>query len=191
VAITLVRHGPVAVDDPKITVTAMDRWIADYRCAPVANSDFDPSLQELVLRATKLVCSSEVRSQQSAELLGRVPDYISELFREADLPYPQKSRLAALKLQGSWWTALLRIMWLLGYAENAESLKDARARAEKGAELLIRLAGDGDVVLIGHGIINRLLARKLRTTGWKQDATASGSSSKPSMPWGYCRFYHD
>jgi broad specificity phosphatase PhoE len=65
----------------------------------------------------------------------------------------------------------LRAAWLLGYARGADSLALVSARARSAAALLTTGATEGPVLLIGHGIMNRLIARELRAAGWRSNAT--------------------
>jgi len=41
-----------------------------------------------------------------------------------------------------------------------------RLRAKAASALLIAHAADGPVLMLGHGIINRLIPRELHTAGW-------------------------
>jgi broad specificity phosphatase PhoE len=60
-----------------------------------------------------------------------------------------------------------RIGWFLGYSPNADSFKKANARAKLGAERLVALAKESrSVSLVGHGIINSLIAKHLVALGW-------------------------
>jgi broad specificity phosphatase PhoE len=59
------------------------------------------------------------------------------------------------------------VAWHIGWSQGAESVREARRRAQRAAERLVELAREhGSVMLIGHGQINRLIARALRRMGW-------------------------
>ncbi|MCL7708677.1 histidine phosphatase family protein, partial [Enterobacter kobei] len=60
------------------------------------------------------------------------------------------------------------MLWLCGLSGNAETLHAAKARAATAAENLATLASnkEGPVLLMGHGIMNRLIARRLLRQGW-------------------------
>ncbi|MBU0654534.1 MAG: histidine phosphatase family protein [Gammaproteobacteria bacterium] len=63
----------------------------------------------------------------------------------------------------SVWVVVLRIAWFAGYAQNGESFPSARQRAQVATQHLTQLAAEhGSVLLVGHGIMNRLLGRALR-----------------------------
>jgi hypothetical protein len=50
------------------------------------------------------------------------------------------------------------------------SVSVAKIRAAKAAGILMKAAkdADGPVLLMGHGIINRFIAKELLATGWKE-----------------------
>ncbi len=61
---------------------------------------------------------------------------------------------------------LKNMAWLFGYRSNSESFVEAKQRAELGADMLIELAHDNkDVLLVGHGIMNRLITKALVKRG--------------------------
>ena len=60
-----------------------------------------------------------------------------------------------------------RVCSLTEIASKSESLTEARQRAFGGATLLKELATNSEVVLlVGHGIVNRFIAKELLSTGW-------------------------
>lgn len=72
-----------------------------------------------------------------------------------------------LKLTPKIWAVVFRILWLLGYSRNSESLKEAKSRASEAVEKLSDLAQEYESVLfVGHGVYNRMLANELRRRGW-------------------------
>ena len=77
------------------------------------------------------------------------------------------------------------MLWLLGYSANSESFKAAKARTKQAADKLEALAAEhGAVLLAGHGLFNRLLAKKLINRGW------NGPKSPASGHWGYGVYTH-
>lgn len=64
---------------------------------------------------------------------------------------------------------MLSAAWFLGYSNNnGEPISSARKRAEAAFLILRRMAEvHGSVMLIGHGIINRLVANRLKMDGWR------------------------
>lgn len=113
------------------------------------------------------MCSDLIRSPLSAAALGcEEIVFSSHLFRESPLPYPDSGNI---RLGLSAWAVLLRIAWLAGYAQNGESFRAARQRAQAATRKLVELAQTHDsVLLVGHGVMNRLLAKALRQQGWRQ-----------------------
>lgn len=61
------------------------------------------------------------------------------------------------------------MLWLCGYSRGVESFSKAREQAQRAAQRLISLAEEGMVLLLGHGIMNRLTARQLLAHGWKSE----------------------
>jgi broad specificity phosphatase PhoE len=122
-----------------------------------------------------IVASELLRSKQSAQSLANGREVLCEsLFREADMPY------------GLWgwpvlpyrlWCAVFRVAWLCGFGAQAESRVAAELRARDAAQRLIELARQqGSVLLVGHGVMNRLIARAL---------SARGAMGPRRLPTGY------
>ena len=92
---------------------------------------------------------------------------ISEL-NEADLPSPNWLQLPIpyrLAIVG------LRLAWFLGYSGGVESYQSTQKRAGVAADKLIEIASvHGSVLVVGHGIMNRLVSRRLRKLGWDADS---------------------
>jgi broad specificity phosphatase PhoE len=176
--ILLVRHGKPQCDhNTKIRGCEFARWVARYEEAPL-DRRFLPS-PELLARVAGIPCittSTLRRSVESASILapGR-PAVAEPLFKEAGIPTAIPFRLA---LPPNSWDALSRVAWLLGMASGDESFGEARARAAQAATHLVALAHQhGSVALVGHGMLNTLIARALRRSGW----TGTGS---PRVYWG-------
>jgi hypothetical protein len=66
-----------------------------------------------------------------------------------------------LRLSPTLWAAFFRVMWLLGISRNAEPLEVAKHRAFQAARILVAYAkeSNGPVLLMGHGVMNRLIAK--------------------------------
>jgi len=60
-------------------------------------------------------------------------------------------------------------MWLCGFSRNVESLSLAKQRAVQAADILVTSAeeSNGPVLLMGHEVMNRLIAKELISLGWK------------------------
>lgn len=164
--ITLMRHGKSAHPTRgRFTCGEMVAWCIAYDRAGIADAPPEHSLQ-LAQQADILVCSPLPRARASLKALGRQAQEVATLYREAELPVPP---LRFPALPPVLWLVLLRLLWLCGYARQAESYKAACARAARAADKLVDYAKQGDVMLVGHGVINRLIARELRKRGWQGD----------------------
>ena len=176
--ILLVRHGKPQCDhNTRIRGCDFARWVAHYEDAPIERS-FLPS-SELVARVTKFPCittSTLRRSVESASILAPGRSAVAEsLFNEAGIPTAIPFRVA---LSPGSWDARSRAAWLLGIALGDESFRAARIRAAQGAARLVTLTRQhGAVALVGHGMLNTLIARALRRSGW----TGAGN---PRVYWG-------
>jgi broad specificity phosphatase PhoE len=176
--ILLVRHGKPQVDhNTRIRGCEFARWVAEYDDAPIDRS-FLPS-PELLARLTRIPCimtSTMRRSVESASIFAPGRSALAEpLFREAGIPTGIPFRIA---LSPGSWDALSRAAWLLGMASGDESFQKARVRAAQAAARLVALAHQhGSVALVGHGMLNTLIIRALRGSGW----TGTGT---PRVYWG-------
>ena len=162
--IILMRHGK-----PKLAPTRwlapcdMGHWMAQYDQAGV-HTDAIPPASLAIARLARVVITSPLhRSQSSARALGHPAPRVDALFSEAPLP---QVRWACPRLPPFLWAALFRIGWLLGYARGVDPFALVSQRARAAGTELIRRAEEGPVLLIGHGIMNRLIARELKSAGW-------------------------
>lgn len=143
------------------------KWIESYNL-----SGIDPSCQptfeaaEIAKSCDVVVCSDLARSIVSAKALEiNEINTIEPLFREMGLPY---GNVPFMKLRPEIWAVLFRVLWLFGYSSNSESIKEARTRAENAANKLRGLAVSNESVLfVGHGFVNRFIAKELLASGWK------------------------
>lgn len=166
--IILARHGrPVWDFHTPIGGHALGEWRRGEDDAPL-----DPTcrpgdrLVQLVRSAGSVFTSPLRRSRESAGLL--VPDatpVVEVAFREAELPCAFRSRL---RLPPEMWGFIARSAWLCGWSGGVESVTAARERAARAAGLLSeRATRDGVVALVGHGMMNILIAGRLRGAGWR------------------------
>jgi broad specificity phosphatase PhoE len=85
-------------------------------------------------------------------------------FREAGLP---SAFASDVRLRPDIWAAVARSAWFCGWSNGGESFTAARQRAEEAARMLTsRADAQGSVVVVGHGMMNILIARRLRASGW-------------------------
>jgi broad specificity phosphatase PhoE len=164
VRIVLLRHGRPRFDHRGWIVSRdMAAWIERYDQAGVAD-EATPDALAVAAGAGCIVASTLARSEQSAHLLARGRDVLREpVFCEAGLPYAEW-RLPRLPYRV--WLTAYRISWLLGFKARAESLSEAKVRAQEAAARLVALGRQhGSVLLVGHGVMNRLIAQALLSGG--------------------------
>jgi broad specificity phosphatase PhoE len=146
-------------------------WLESEGARGIAE-DAEPSreLVELVAASRHLLVSPLTRAQATANAVldqlpvGSRPRAASVIeLSEAPLPVLQVPRL---RLPLGAWGSVCRISWFLGYTGSVESRRAAVARAHRVARQLSQLAPSGPVTVIGHGIMNLLVARELRRLGW-------------------------
>ncbi|NIF22537.1 histidine phosphatase family protein [Candidatus Pantoea multigeneris] len=169
--IILMRHGkPDHPNTGVLDAAGVAAWCAAYDLAGVCDH---PPLrsQTIAANAGIIVSSSLPRARASLERLGLQPCEVNDLFCEVGIPQVKSKRL---QLPTTLWLAVLRLLWLCGYQDGqAESLQHARQRAVLAAERLITLSQQGTVLLVGHGIMNKMIARQLRKRGWQAEKHAS------------------
>ncbi len=171
VRIVLIRHGkPDLPELGKLRAKEIPRWIDTYNAAGV-NAAHPPSRAAVAMAhsCNTVVCSDLPRSVESAQALGvREVTHIESVFRETGLPF---SNSPSPRLSPRIWASWFRVLWLLGYSSNGESIGEARLRASDGASRLKELAvRDGSVLLVGHGFLNWFIARELLANGWRGPA---------------------
>lgn len=179
--IVLVRHGKPQKDNARIHASELLDWVQQYNSADLDTSLKPPAqLLELAANSESIISSDLKRSQQSASMLAEVQDPGHSIYREIDLP---KLRFPSPKLSASSWVALFRVLWFLGLSPRCESFRGVKKRAQFAANQLQQLAQQqGTVMLVGHGLFNRFIAKALSAQGWH------GPSSLGSRYWDYSVF---
>ena len=165
--IVLARHGRPDWDfRTPIPGDGLTTWLQGERDAALdASSRPSVALAQLARDAACVVASPLRRSSESARLL--VPTMavaIEADVREAALPSAFRSRL---RLPPMFWAGLARFAWFCGWSPGVESFQSARERATRAAGMLHALADRGEVVVMGHGLMNALIAAQLRRLGWR------------------------
>jgi broad specificity phosphatase PhoE len=146
-------------------------WVRDYDAASIDAAVPPPAT--LSARAEAMACivtSNLKRARESARLVAPNRPILSDaLFAEAEIPAAIPLRLA---LAPRYWSVFARVLWFCGWSRGVESLREARVRAQRAAERLAALAVEhGSVMLVGHGMMNWLIARALRRGGWSGAAS--------------------
>ncbi|WP_338560721.1 histidine phosphatase family protein [Erwinia sp. E_sp_B04_7] len=168
--IILMRHGkPDHQVGGRLPALAMTEWCEAYDLSNVQDGPPEKSVRVAAM-ADYVVTSPLPRARSSLEKLGLVPACVDDLFSEVSLP---AMSMAWPHLPPSLWLSLLRLMWLCGYAGSVESFREAEQRACLAAQRLIDLSDQGNVLLLGHGIMNKMIARHLRKQGWMAEKHAS------------------
>ncbi|OLN21320.1 histidine phosphatase family protein [Domibacillus antri] len=167
--ITLVRHGKsVWIENKPITCQEFKNWVKEYDCNGVFEEKSYPvETLEKIAAANIIITSDLKRSVESANFLNSNSTAISDpLFCETELPIPL-TKFWGLKLNASIWAVILRCLWFSGYSNGCESLSEAKRRAEKASKFLVKCAEEhNNVVLVGHGFLNMLIAKELKKAGW-------------------------
>lgn len=162
--IILMRHGkPVLAQAGRITPTEMERWIELYNLSEVKADDAPIASLQLANAATCIVSSTAPRALSSVQALGHTMSVVDAVFCEAQLPF---ALWRFPRLSPFVWAAFFRLFWFFGYSRGSESIQVTKIRAKAAARKLISLAGKGSVLLVGHGIMNRLIAKELVILGW-------------------------
>lgn len=168
-SITLIRHGKPDIDfNQWLTPKEFGAWVTAYDKANV--NELPPKKSyPLLAKGEYVVCSNLLRATCSAALLGLNVEETNTLFREVEMPSHSANWL---KLPLDTWLVFFRVAWLLGYSNKVESAECAKARAVEAADYLIKLEREyGDVVLIGHGLFNRYIIKRLSSIGYKASST--------------------
>ncbi|WP_312242210.1 histidine phosphatase family protein [Pantoea sp.] len=168
--IILMRHGkPDHQAGGRLNAQALAAWCEAYDLALVCDSP-PPRSVAIASQAQVIVTSPLPRARSSLAKLGMQASEVDALFSEVEIPILPSERIW---LPALLWLALLRLLWLCGYAGRAESVQGARERAEQAADKLVALSRNGTVLLVGHGIMNKMIARALRKRGWQAEKHAS------------------
>lgn len=165
--ILLIRHGlPTSAREGAMTGAAFRHWLHRYDADGIEGAPPEELLQRLA--GIPLLSSNLPRAMESAALLR--PGALVEpdpLFREPELPLPRRFP-PLLRLGPHLWAALLRAVWLLGYAPGVPARTAVQRRAREAATALAQVAAEaGAVAVVGHGLFHVLIGRELRAMGWQ------------------------
>jgi len=161
--IILVRHAKVDIPNHWIYSYEIKEYLELYNTSPILKEPISKELQKLVEGADTLATSKLFRAKETLKLFNKEPNFTSSLFNESPLPYFD---FKLFKLPAKVWVVFYRLLWLLGFSKNAISLKQEQLYAKKAAIKLTKLANNGNVVLIGHGVKNYLIAKELKSMGY-------------------------
>lgn len=164
--IVLMRHGqPEVALTGRLRAAELAELATAYQACAIVDAPPE-NVRHAVKHIKAVLCSDLLRSLQSAQALGFGSDLIADaLFSEARLPHFNQGRF---RLPVGVWLIVLRLLWLAGFSRNGESYRAAKARAALAAARLAELAGvNGEILLVGHGVMNYLIACRLRRMGWQ------------------------
>lgn len=165
------RHGqPQLGEVGKLSALDMKDWIEHYNQSHITHQPVPEASLQLAATATVIVSSSAPRALTSVRALGLEPTLVDAIFCEAQLPYGRWKRP---RLSPFTWAFILRILWLCGYSPGVESATTTRTRACTAAQRLKSIADEGTVLLLGHGVMNRLIAKQLEADGWSREKRSS------------------
>jgi len=166
--IIIIRHGcPDISQDDVVSGEGFGVWIDKYNAAKL-DPEVLPTdeLMSMVNQSNVTICSTLIRSLESAKMLGITNVISDDCFNEAALPYFD---LFGLKLHAKTWLILFRILWVLGFSGEVESFSNMKNRAEMCSDKLNQLAIEhGTVLLVGHGLLNRVISKNLIKSGWHE-----------------------
>lgn len=172
-AIVLARHGEPDIHR-KVMLTAhgyREYW-SRYEQLGIRPGQTPPALLiEQTARAGVIISSVRNRSIESALALAAGREFArTPLFVEAPLPPPNWPSF--VKMSPKIWGFIARFWWwFFNHHEGQETRRQAEARADQAADMIIDLARDGqDVVVLAHGFFNFMVGRALRRRGWRLTA---------------------
>jgi broad specificity phosphatase PhoE len=170
--IVIMRHGQPTTDlnalkRKRLSPHDISKIVNAYELVGLSTENSPNRETKHIANQCKIALSSDLpRAVESLEILAPTAYTSDKIFRESTLPhfswhYP--------KLSFFTWAIIFRVFWLFGFSKNGESIKVAKQRAKIGANQLHELAFKHDsVLLLGHGIINRLLIKELTNRGWRK-----------------------
>jgi len=185
--IVIQRHGKPDIGKwGKIPSSEMIQWINCYNESGVT-IDNKPCSESLAhAKNSFVVCSTLERSMHSVELL-KVDEFVADAsFCEAELPVVN---VPLLKMAPHSWSIMFRIFWFLGLSKNVESKMEISSRVKLACTTLETLAEEHkNILLIGHGIMNRLIAKELLERGWGGEKAPNGKKYHGYSYWEYSVF---
>ena len=174
--IVLMRHGePTSRYSAWIAGREFGEWVRSFDQGGIKEAMLIPDEVRQLASTIGLVISSDLlRATQSAARLAR-KTVIDPDLREAGLV---DSFRTSFRAPVSLWLAAARLAWRLDVTSSQEPIAAARARAQRVTDNVISLAREyRSVLVVGHGVFNSLIARRLRALGW------SGPLMPPSRYW--------
>lgn len=178
--IVVMRHGKPEIDleqlkKKRVSAAQTGTIINSYENAGLSSEEVPTEAASAIAQMCNVAFSSHLpRAFDSIHRLGiQSKTTFDHAFAESALPY----------LEWHWprlsfftYCILFRLLWLLGFSKNGESIRSAKERAKACATKLEEQAEAADnVLLLGHGIMNRLITHELKRKGWNCDQPGNES----------------
>ncbi|MCH6256064.1 histidine phosphatase family protein [Puniceicoccaceae bacterium K14] len=178
--IVVMRHGQPEMDIDSLKVEKLSpqgvgEIVEQYERTDLNPDSEVPQQSLLVAESCSFAISSKLpRALSSIQKLGLEDRAVAfDCFNESSLPYLNWGKPRASFFT---WCLLFRTAWFLGFSRNGESISDAKRRACKCADLVFqKLETHESLLVLGHGIMNRLLYRELKRSGWIEKESTGGS----------------
>ncbi|WP_347342309.1 histidine phosphatase family protein [Brevundimonas albigilva] len=166
----LIRHGEPALSRKcLITARQYGDWWAQYEVGGLRAGQTPPAaLVAAAEGAGAIYVSTRQRAQETAAAVAAGRETMTDaLFIEAPLPPPPIPDW--IRLSPKWWGVVSRFWWhAFNHHGGQETRRQAEARAEQAAQVLIaRAAGGKDVLVFAHGYFNHMVGRRLNADGWR------------------------
>ncbi len=181
--IILARHGePDMVGFNSKNNKSYGEWLKKYNSSGIKKESNPPT--ELLTFAKKcdVIFSSNLkRAVDSVYKLDTGNKIITDkVFREFELPDNKKQYP---KFTPDIWSVIFRILWFVGYSNKNENFADAKKRIKLSVEKLLNAAEtNSDILLVGHGLMNKFIGMELKRTGWKR------TGNKGRGYWSYSEY---
>lgn len=168
--IVLIRHGEPALSRKcLITARQYGDWWAQYEVGGLRAGQTPPAaLVAAAEGAGAIYVSTRQRAQETAAAVAAGRETMTDaLFIEAPLPPPPIPDW--IRLSPKWWGVVSRFWWhAFNHHGGQETRRQAEARAEQAAQVLIAKAvGGKDVLVFAHGYFNHMVGRRLKADGWR------------------------
>lgn len=168
--IVLIRHGEPALSRKcLITARQYGDWWAQYEVGGLRAGQTPPAaLVAAAEGAGAIYVSTRQRAQETAAAVAAGRETMTDaLFIEAPLPPPPIPDW--IRLSPKWWGVVSRFWWhAFNHHGGQETRRQAEARAEQAAQVLIaKAAGGKDVLVFAHGYFNHMVGRRLKADGWR------------------------
>ena len=162
--IVLLRHGKAEIELEGF-LSAKEFKVLVKKYTKTGIKDNPPEKLKELFNSYYVVSSELTRSLKSAKKIGfNEIHFSSDLLNETAIPHYDDG---FIKLPVVVWLIYYRLIWLFGFSKNGESFSQAKSRAKQAVEKLIILAEEKEkLIIIGHGLMNRLIAKQLISMGW-------------------------